>query len=117
MERVKQMENEKIVTRVNTVSLGEDGIVRIIHVPGAEVTLEDAEETMVAYLKINEGKRHPLFVDTKLIKSLARGPVNTTREKRRERSPARSPSSLTRPSASRIFRASCLLRKMSRWRG
>jgi hypothetical protein len=72
-EKVMQMENGKIVTRVNTVWLGEDGIVRIIHVSGAEVALDDAEETMAAYLKINEGKRRPLFVDTKSMKSLARG--------------------------------------------
>lgn len=52
--------------------LGEDGIVRIIWVPGAEVTLEDAQETMATYLKINQGRKRPLFVDTKTMKSLAR---------------------------------------------
>lgn len=65
------MENEQ-TSRVARLWLGEDGIVRIIHVPGAEVTLEDAQETMAAYLKINKGKRRPLFVDTKTMKSLAR---------------------------------------------
>jgi hypothetical protein len=52
--------------------LGEDGIVRIIHKPDAEVTLESAKETMEAYLKIYQGKKRPLFVDTKMMKSLAR---------------------------------------------
>jgi hypothetical protein len=52
--------------------LGEDGIVRIIHHPDVEVTLADAEDTMVAYLKINQGKRCPLYVDTKTMKSLTR---------------------------------------------
>jgi hypothetical protein len=66
------MEIEKIVTRVNTVWLGEDGIARVIHVPGADVTLESAHETMAAYLKLNKGKRRPLFVDTKSMKSLER---------------------------------------------
>jgi hypothetical protein len=66
------MENEGLVTRVNKVWIGEDGIARIIHVPDAEVTLEDAKETMAAYLKLNKGKRMPLFVDTKKMKSLAR---------------------------------------------
>lgn len=66
------MESEAITTRVNRVWLGEDGIARVIHVPGAEVTLEDAQETMAAYLKLNKGKRRPLFVDTKAMKSLAR---------------------------------------------
>lgn len=52
--------------------LGQDGIVRIIWDPAADVTLEDAHESMVAYLKINEGKSRPLFVDTKTMNSLAR---------------------------------------------
>ncbi|OYY74078.1 MAG: hypothetical protein B7Y40_06585 [Gammaproteobacteria bacterium 28-57-27] len=65
------MENEQ-TSRVAKLWLGEDGIVRIIHVPGAEVTLEDAQATMAAYLKINKGKKRPLFVDTKTMKSLAR---------------------------------------------
>jgi len=65
------MTNEQ-TSRVAKVWLGDDGIVRIIHVPGAEVTLEDAKETMAAYLKIYEGKRRPLFIDTKTMKSLAR---------------------------------------------
>ena len=66
------MAGEAIITRVSKVWLGEDGIARVIHVPGAEVTLEDAKETMAAYLKLNKGKRMPLFVDTKTMKSLAR---------------------------------------------
>jgi hypothetical protein len=66
------MEGEQIVTKLNTVWLGEDGIARVIHVPGAEVTLEDAQETMAAYLKLNQGKRRPLFVDTKSMKSIDR---------------------------------------------
>jgi len=66
------MENEQIVTRLNTVWLGEDGIARVIHVPGAEVTLESAQETMAAYLKLNKGKRRPLFVDTKSMKTIER---------------------------------------------
>jgi hypothetical protein len=65
------MENAEVV-RVAKVWLGEDGIVRVIHVPDAEVELADAEETMAAYLKIYEGKKRPLFVDTKTMKNLAR---------------------------------------------
>jgi hypothetical protein len=59
-------------SRVAKISLGEDGIVRVIHVPGAEVTLQDAQETMSAYLKLNSGKRLPLLVDTKTLKSISR---------------------------------------------
>jgi hypothetical protein len=65
------MENEEIV-RVAKLWMGDDGIVRIIHIPGAEVTLEDAQETMAAYLKLNNGKRRPLFIDTKTMKSMTR---------------------------------------------
>lgn len=65
------MENEQN-SRVAKLWLGEDGIVRIIHATGAEVTLEDAKETMAAYLKLNKGKRRPLFIDTKTMKSMSR---------------------------------------------
>ena len=65
------MKSEEVV-RVARLWLGDDGIVRIIHVQGAEVTLADAQETMAAYLKLNRGKRRPLFVDTKTMRSLAR---------------------------------------------
>jgi hypothetical protein len=67
------MENEQTVGEAKSrLWLGDDGIVRIIWIPGADVTLEDAKETMASYLKINKGKRLPLFVDTKTMKSLAR---------------------------------------------
>lgn len=65
------MENEE-KSRVAKLWLGEDGIVRIIHFPGAEVTLADAQETMACYLKLYEGKRRPLFIDTKTMKSMTR---------------------------------------------
>ena len=65
------MENEQS-SRVAKLWLGDDGIVRIIHVPGAEVTLQDAQETMAGYLKLYKGKRRPLFIDTKTMKSMSR---------------------------------------------
>jgi hypothetical protein len=65
------MENEQ-ASRVAKIWVGQDGIVRIIHTPGAEVTLEDAQETMAAYKKLNNGKRMPLLVDTKSMKSISR---------------------------------------------
>lgn len=67
------MENREIVNIAKaSIWLGEDGIVRIIWVPGAEVTLADAEESMAAYWKINQGKRRPMVVDSSRMKSLAR---------------------------------------------
>ncbi|MCK9381775.1 MAG: hypothetical protein M0P95_12030 [Sulfuritalea sp.] len=68
------MENQEVVNIAKaSMWLAEDGIVRIIWVPGSDVTLEDAEESMAAYLKINQGKRRPMVVDTSTMKSLARG--------------------------------------------
>lgn len=58
--------------RVARVWVAEDGICRIIHEPGAEVTLADAQETMAAYERVRGGKRLPLFVDTKTMKSFSR---------------------------------------------
>lgn len=67
------MENREVVNIAKaSMWLGEDGIVRIMWIPGSDVTLEDAEESMTAYLRINQGKRRPLFVDTSQMKSLAR---------------------------------------------
>lgn len=66
------MENE-LISRIAKISVGEDGIVRIVHVPGAEVTLEDAHKVMAAYHKLRKGKRLPLLIDTRTMKSLARG--------------------------------------------
>lgn len=70
------MENREIANVAKTAKsslwLGEDGIVRIIWVPGAEVSMEDAEECMAVYLTINRGKRRPLLVDTNTMRSFAR---------------------------------------------
>lgn len=67
------MENREVVVITKaSMWLGEDGVVRIIWVSGAEVTLADAEESMAAYKTINEGKRRPMVVDTSTMKSLAR---------------------------------------------
>lgn len=59
-------------SRVARLWIGEDGIVRIIHVHDAEVTLADAQETMAVYLSLYGGKRRPLLVDTATLKSISR---------------------------------------------
>ncbi len=70
------MESPEIGNVVTTTKaslwLGEDGIVRLIWVPGAEVTMADARESMAAYLTINQGRQRPMLVDTSTMKSLAR---------------------------------------------
>ena len=66
------MENEQ-TSRIARLWVGEDGIVRIIYMPDAEVTLEDAREIMDVYHKLRKGRRLPLFIDTRTMKSFARG--------------------------------------------
>jgi hypothetical protein len=55
------MENEQIEIGGAILWLGEDGIFRVIHVPGSELALEDAREIMATYLKLNKGKRRPFY--------------------------------------------------------
>ena len=66
------MENEQ-TSRNAKLWLGEDCIVRIIYMPDSEVTLEDAREIMDAYHKLRKGRRLPLLIDTRTMKSFARG--------------------------------------------
>lgn len=66
------MENEQ-TSRKAKLWVGEDGIVRIIWVPNAEVTLEDAREIMDAYHKLRKGRKLPLLIDTRTMKSFDRG--------------------------------------------
>lgn len=66
------MEREEIVTQVSKVWVGDDGIARVIHFPGVELTLTGAQETMAAYLKVSKGSKLPLLVDTKEMKSMTR---------------------------------------------
>jgi hypothetical protein len=66
------MENEQ-TSRIAKIWVGEDSIVRIIYVPGAEPTLEDARKILDAYHKLRKGRRLPLLIDTRTMKSFARG--------------------------------------------
>lgn len=58
--------------RVGKVFLGEDGIVRMIQVPELDLTLEDAQECVEALLKVRQGKRHPLLIDARRMRSISR---------------------------------------------
>jgi len=62
----------ELCSKVAKLWVGEDGICRVIHAPDTVVTLQDAQETMAEYLKINDGKRLPLLVDTKSMRSISR---------------------------------------------
>lgn len=76
------MGNEKIGTRVNTVWLGADGIARVIHVSGAEVMQEGVQDAFAAHLTIRQGKRHPLLVDARKLRSFSGALVNFLRARR-----------------------------------
>ena len=65
------MKNEQS-SRVASVWVGDDGICRVIHAPDVEVTLQDAQETMAAYRKLNNGKRLPLLIDMKTMRAISR---------------------------------------------
>lgn len=65
--------SDEVHVRVARLWLGDDGIVRIMHFPGAEVSLEDARATMDAYLQIRDGASRPLLVGTQGMKALDRG--------------------------------------------
>ena len=66
------MSNEEIVTRTGRTWMGEDGIIRGVHLPDTEETLEDAKENMAATAKIGAGKRCPILVDLRRVKSIDR---------------------------------------------
>ncbi|MBI4935138.1 MAG: hypothetical protein HY828_14745 [Actinobacteria bacterium] len=63
---------DEVTVRVARLWLGDDGIFRIVHFPGSEVSLADAQETMDAYLRLRDGVSRPLLVDTQGMKSLDR---------------------------------------------
>lgn len=58
------------------VTLGDDGICRFDYLPNSEVTYEDAEEIIAAYMKLSDGKRVPIYADANKIKSFDRDARN-----------------------------------------
>jgi hypothetical protein len=63
---------KEIKTRVARIWLDEEGIAGIVYLPGSEETLEDAEINHAALIKINGGKKRPLFINPELQKSVSR---------------------------------------------
>jgi len=66
------MENEIIETSTAKVSLREDGIFHLIYSPKAEVKLDDAREIIAAQYKVLKGKKSPVLVDIREMKSIDR---------------------------------------------
>lgn len=61
----QQMAEVEITTRTSRIRLGEDGIVRVVVLPDAEQTLEDAKEQVAAVQKVAQGKKRPVLVDAR----------------------------------------------------
>jgi len=64
------IKSAEIKTSVSTVSIADDGIVRVVVDPEGEETLKNAEEVIAAIAKIGEGRLHPVLVDTRSMKSI-----------------------------------------------
>ncbi len=66
------MANETIETRAAEIWLGDDGIVRNTFLSQVEVTEDDAREIRDANTKVTMGKKVPLLVDARKVKSVTR---------------------------------------------
>jgi len=63
----------KIVeTRVNRIWLDDEGILRVENLPGAELTLEDAQASSRASAEITAGRTVPVLVDMRESRSITR---------------------------------------------
>ena len=66
------MKGEMIETRTQKIWLGEDGILYTIVLPGAGLTLAEAQRITEAEFKLAGGQKHPMFVDIRQVKSITR---------------------------------------------
>ena len=62
------MGNEELVKPAFRASLGQDGIVWLIWLPNAEVTLAAAKESVAAIATLTQGKSSPLLVDMRTVR-------------------------------------------------
>ncbi|MDH5542460.1 MAG: hypothetical protein OEY64_05805 [Nitrospinota bacterium] len=75
-ENTMNIASEVIQTRIASIWLGNDGIIRCVNRPDSNETLEDAQAFSSAVKKLSPEKIHPALADIRNIKS-------TTREARR----------------------------------
>lgn len=67
------MTNDKVVeSRTQRMWLGEDGILYAIVLPGSETTEADVWEIIEIEKKLIDGKKRPVFVDNRGVKSITR---------------------------------------------
>ncbi|HEY3233030.1 MAG TPA: hypothetical protein VGJ87_27610 [Roseiflexaceae bacterium] len=60
------------VTRTGTIWLDADGILRVRALPGVEDTLDDAKQNIVVCAKLVAGKRRPVLIDMRALKTQSR---------------------------------------------
>jgi hypothetical protein len=63
---------EETVTRTVRIWLGDDGIIRMVDLPGTEEALEDAVENVKTVWNVSEGKKRPVLIDIRGLKSITR---------------------------------------------
>jgi hypothetical protein len=66
------MKDEMIETRTQKIWLGEDGILYTKVLPGAELTLVEAQRITEAEFKLAGGQKRPMLVDIRQVKSITR---------------------------------------------
>lgn len=66
------MNPEVIVTPIERIWLGQDGILRAVLNPGAHSTIEHARTAVAAFQKLGAGKKRPLLVDLREVGSVTR---------------------------------------------
>ena len=75
---------EVITTAISTKQLGDDGIVRIVMLPDADMTQANVEADMATYSQAFAGQRRPVWADIRHVKSMSReARVFITREARK----------------------------------
>jgi hypothetical protein len=60
----------EVQNRVYKIWLREDGIVQTVVLPGSELTLVDAKQNLASIAQVSQGKRRPLLVDIRNIKTV-----------------------------------------------
>jgi len=63
---------QEIVTRTARYHIGDDGLVRVASLRGAEETLADAMENVRAVTTLLDGRRGSMLCDSRLLKSMDR---------------------------------------------
>lgn len=66
------MTNHVIELSSGKMWLDENGIMRLVYAPGADVTLKEAREVGSILNKLSAGVRKPLLVDARLLKNINR---------------------------------------------